>query len=149
MRTKVIWGLLSLLLLTALPTAAQTIIITPAKTFNWSDADNTTIGIDGNPEITSYQIEFFLTTQVTGGVPSGTPQATVNVGKPTANADGTISSGGILSMIQATPGLTAGTAYIAFASAIGPGGTSGRSSGVGPFGALKLPPAPSGLKTLP
>jgi len=134
-----------LLLLLPVPVVAQSTILIDADSalgFAPSPDHSTTFGTPAVPVLTSYRAEFFLRSQVSGGVPTGTPTITVDLGKPTP-VSGTITSAPLRPMVQ--PNLE----YIGFVLAVGPGGVSGRSNATDPFGYAAAPRGVTGAVVVP
>jgi hypothetical protein len=139
---------IALALVALLPTfaSAQTIILTPAQVWMWNDPEHNAVSqLDGvTPIVSNYLIELFPPAQVTAGVPTGNPVASINLGKPVSATGVGITSTPIIPFLPALD-----TPYYGFLRAVGSGGTSPRSNAIGPFGAPRAPGAPTGAKTSP
>ena len=117
-------------LLIAQAAFAQTVVvITSTSTGQFTASpDQTTVGIDGNPLLTSYQ--------ATACTTAATPVclAPANLGKPTPNA------GNIITFPVASLGaLVPNIVYVVTIEAIGPGGASTPDGPSNPFGAEGAP----------
>jgi ABC-type spermidine/putrescine transport system permease subunit II len=131
------------LVLVASFSGAQTTILTPSNTIGMTaSADHNTL-FAGQPILTSYQLEFYTTAAATcPATPTGTPLV-VSMGKPTPDGTNTVKS------LPVVPMIAPNTVYCAYGSALGPGGTSARTNGVGPFGVPGKPGAPTAATLVP
>lgn len=113
MRTSCVAAAAVLLMLTASPLQAQSIVDGHRVEFLPS-TDNNTVGTDGTPIVQSYALSVY----VSG---ASTAFATANLGKPTPDTDGYMRVD--FSTLLSTP-LQVGTIYEAVVSAVGPGGSA-------------------------
>lgn len=139
---KGFWLALALALLVPSLAAAQTTVVTDTARVTWTASFSHNAVFGGQPVLTSYKVELFLLSQVSGGVPSGTAVVTQDVGKPTPNAQNIV-LGPVVK-----PLIVTNTEYVAFVTAVGPGGSSARSLPSDPFGLPAPPSAPAGKPAL-
>lgn len=112
-------------------------VLSDASKPQWTKSPDEATLFNGAPILTSYKGEIFKKTAVTNGVPSGTPDYTVNLGKPVADGSG-VESGPLLKPLVA-PNVD----WVMFVSAVGPGGVSSRLA-TGPFGWPSVPQPAAG-----
>lgn len=115
--------------------AAQVTTITPTNAFAFTASPDHATLDNGVARLTSYAVAFCPSAQVVSGAICPAP-VVVSVGKPTPDGTNTILTPPIRSLIGPN------TAWVAFAQAVGPGGTGVDPTGVGPF-SYPAPPAPA------
>ena len=118
-----ILSVLIVILTLAAPVAAQT-VVNPTTVVFTASADHATLGLDGQPLVTNYELRIYVQTPL-----GQTPAFVSDIGKPTPGAANVIS---VLNAAWFT-GLTPNVKYIARVVAIGPTG-EGVSNDSNPFG---------------
>jgi hypothetical protein len=126
------------LVLFASVATAQT-VVDPTKVVFTASTDHNTVNIlDGTPAVTGYQLDVMSALPQTGTGPltAGALAFTIQLGKPTPDANNTI----VATPTQFTT-MTPNIKYVATVSAVGPGGV-GVSGLSNPFGRRGAPGAP-------
>jgi hypothetical protein len=130
------------------PVSAQTIVLsdTAAPKFTASTAHNQTWGTPPIQVLSGYEGDVYLATQVSGGVPSGSPQLTIPFGKPTPDGSNQVTAPPLKPSI---PPALYNTELRLFIRSVGPGGSSPTALELpSPFGRA-APPAPPGSSPAP
>lgn len=147
--------LIAALLLCSVPRAyaqapPSTVILTDANKLQWTPSpdDGGTFGTPPVPLVTSYRADIYLKSAVTISgttfTPTGAPIVTVDYGKPTTDGNGN-QTAPVTLKTSVTPNIE----YVAFMRAVGSGGVSVLSNGVGPFGFPGPPRPPANLRITP
>ena len=130
------------------PISAQTVVLsdTAAVQFPASVDHNATWGTPPIAVLTSYDGDVYLSTQVSGGVPSGSPQLTISFGKPTPDGSNQVTAPPLKPSI---PPALFNTELRLFIRSVGPGGSSPTALELpSPFGRAG-PPAPPPASPVP
>lgn len=132
--------LLFVLCLLVARTATAQLVITPttAIAFTASLDHNGTFGSPPIPTVSNYQLDFCVSTVALTAICATPAIAGVNVGKPTPDGTNTITVPALASLVQPN------TTYVAFVSAVGPGGVGVDPTSSVPFIRPGPPRAPVG-----